>query len=45
MPSIDLAIFSQCFPGTNLNDVNLDWIILKLIDLKQRVEALENEHP
>lgn len=42
---IDLSIFNAAFPGTNLNDINLDWIILKLVDLEQRMEALENENP
>lgn len=38
----------DCFPGTNLNDVNLDWIIeaiktldAKYGDLDDRVSALE----
>lgn len=38
----------DCFPGTNLNDVNLDWIIeaIKELDAKydeldERVRALE----
>lgn len=42
---IDMSIFSTCFPGTNLNDINLDWILSKLCELEQRVEALENENP
>ena len=29
------------FPGTNLNDLNLDWLLEKVKDLEQRVEALE----
>jgi len=32
---------SDMFPGTNLNDLNLDWLIEELKDLEQRVEALE----
>lgn len=39
---------ADCFPGTNLNDVNLDWIIeaIKTLDAKydeldERVRALE----
>lgn len=32
---------SDMFPGTNLNDLNLDWLLEELKDLEQRVEALE----
>lgn len=31
------------FPGTDLNDLNLDWIIQKLKELEQRVSELENQ--
>lgn len=30
------------FPGTDLNDLNLDWIIEKIKDLEDRVTALED---
>lgn len=29
------------FPGTDLNDLNLDWIIEEMKNLEQRVKALE----
>lgn len=32
---------SDRFPGTNLNDLNLDWLLEEVKDLEQRVEALE----
>lgn len=32
---------SDGFPGTNLNDLNLDWLLEEMKDLEQRVEALE----
>ena len=32
---------SDMFPGTNLNDLNLDWLLEEVKDLEQRVEALE----
>ena len=35
------SFFNNDFPYTNLNDVNLDWIIDKVADLEQRVSALE----
>lgn len=31
------------FPGTDLNDLNLDWIIEKIADLEQRVKTLEDQ--
>ena len=31
------------FPGTDLNDLNLDCIIEKIKDLEDRVTALENQ--
>lgn len=31
----------DAFPGTNLNDINLDWIIEELENLEGRVAALE----
>lgn len=31
------------FPGTDLNDLNLDWIIQKLVELEQRVSELEDQ--
>ena len=31
----------DAFPGTNLNDINLDWIIEELKNLESRVAALE----
>lgn len=31
------------FPGSNLYDLNLDWIIEKIVDLEQRVKALEDQ--
>ena len=34
---------SDMFPGTNLQDLNLDWIIEEMKDLEQRVEALEEQ--
>lgn len=34
---------SDMFPGTNLNDLNLDWLIQELKDLEQRVTALEEQ--
>lgn len=35
------GFFNNDFPYTNINDVNLDWIIEKVADLEQRVAALE----
>lgn len=32
---------SDMFPGTNLNDLNLDWLIEELKAIEERVEALE----
>lgn len=29
------------FPGTNLQDLNLDWLLEKVKELESRVEALE----
>lgn len=34
---------SDMFPGTNLNDLNLDWLIEELKDLEQRVQTLEEK--
>lgn len=34
---------SEMFPGTNLNDLNLDWLIEEVKSLEQRVEALEEQ--
>lgn len=34
---------SDMFPGTNLNDLNLDWLIAKVKELEERVERLEDE--
>ena len=31
------------FPYTNLNNVNLDWLLDKVAELEARVEALEQE--
>lgn len=31
------------FPGTNLNDLNLDWIIEAIKNLDERVTALEGD--
>lgn len=31
------------FPGTDLNDLNLDWIIETIKDLDARVKALEDQ--
>lgn len=31
------------FPGTDLNDLNLDWIIEEIKDLEDRVKALEDQ--
>lgn len=31
------------FPGTDLNDLNLDWIIAEIKDLEDRVKALEDQ--
>lgn len=30
------------FPGTDLNDLNLDWLIEEMKNLEQRVKALED---
>ena len=34
----------DCFPGTNLNDVNLDWIMEAIKQLDERVTALEENN-
>lgn len=34
---------TDMFPGTNLNDINLDWLIDEMKNLEQRVEALEEQ--
>lgn len=34
---------SEMFPGTNLNDLNLDWLIAKVKELEERVKRLEEE--
>ena len=34
---------SDMFPGTNLNDLNLDWLIEEMKALEQRVTALEEQ--
>ena len=31
------------FPGTNLQDLNLDWLVQKVKELEDRVERLEDE--
>lgn len=31
----------DAFPGTNLNDINLDWLIEEVKNLESRVTALE----
>ena len=31
----------DAFPGTNLNDINLDWLIEELKNLEGRVAVLE----
>ena len=31
----------DAFPGTNLQDLNLDWLLDKMKELESRVEALE----
>lgn len=31
------------FPGTDLNDLNLDWIIETIKELESRVAALEDQ--
>lgn len=36
--------FPDMFPGTNLNDVNLDWLIEAIRNLDERVTALEEEN-
>ena len=36
--------FPDFFPGTNLNDVNLDWILETIRNLDERVTALEEEN-
>lgn len=30
------------FPGTNLSDLNLDWLIEEMKNLEQRVKTLED---
>ena len=34
---------SDMFPGTNLQDLNLDWLVEELKELEQRVQALEEQ--
>lgn len=34
---------TDMFPGTNLQDLNLDWLIDEMKNLEQRVEALEEQ--
>lgn len=34
---------SGAFPGTNLNDLNFDWLIAKVKELEERVKRLEDE--
>ena len=34
---------NEMFPGTDLNDLNLDWIIETIKDLEARVQALEDQ--
>lgn len=34
---------SDMFPGTNLQDLNLDWLIEEMQSLEQRVQALEEK--
>ena len=36
-----MARFFDEFPYTNLGDINLDWIIEKMKELDERVNALE----
>ena len=36
--------FPDMFPGTNLNDLNLDWILEAIRNLDERVSALEEEN-
>ena len=36
--------FPDMFPGTNLNDINLDWILEAIRNLDERVTALEEEN-
>lgn len=31
------------FPGTNLQDLNLDWLIQKMVELEQRIKRLEDK--
>ena len=31
----------DAFPGTNLQDLNLDWLLDKVRELESRIEALE----
>ena len=31
------------FPGTNLQDLNLDWLVQKVKELEERVERLEDQ--
>ena len=31
------------FPGTNLQDMNLDWLVQKVKELEERVERLEEQ--
>lgn len=32
---------SDAFPGTNLQDMNIDWLVEKVKELEQRVKRLE----
>lgn len=38
-----MVFTSDMFPGTNLQDLNLDWLLEELKELEQRVQALEDE--
>lgn len=31
------------FPGTNLQDLNLDWLVQKVKELEERIQRLEDE--
>ena len=39
----DIMIQFPFFPGTNLQDLNLDWLIRKIKELEERVKRLEDE--
>lgn len=34
---------SDMFPGTDLNDLNLDWLLEEMKELEQRVQTLEEK--